>query len=180
MWRAMAAVGFVLFVVMSGSALPYTSDDEASKPEAKIAKLSEPIYPPLARAAHVDGDVSLKVRLRADGTVESVDDIAGHPMLKKAAIESAERSQFDCSRCTEPIALYLTYTFRFTSNGCCSLEPALNESRVEEQVGVTLSENHITLTTNPFCTCDSAATVTYAKVRSIECLYLWKCRGRSH
>jgi TonB family protein len=50
-----------------------------------------PIYPPLAKAAHVQGIVKLQIRIGADGHVKDVTVISGHPLLITAAMDAAER-----------------------------------------------------------------------------------------
>jgi TonB family protein len=49
---------------------------------------NDPVYPPIARAAHVQGDVLLHVDVDENGTVTKVEAIGGPPMLKGAAIEA--------------------------------------------------------------------------------------------
>src|SRR5208282_6382309 len=83
-----------------------------------LAKLSEPIYPPLALQARIAGDVDLILTLRRDGTVESAVVVSGHPMLKQAALDSAQRSQFECGGCGGVVTSYeLKYRFQITSRG---------------------------------------------------------------
>jgi hypothetical protein len=58
--------------------------------------------------------VKIKVLIRKDGSVESAEVLTGHPMLKQAALESAQKSTFDCQACKEAVTPYtVTYTFGF-------------------------------------------------------------------
>lgn len=50
----------------------------------------KPVYPPVAKAAHVQGIVKLNVRIGSDGRVTDVNLISGHPMLVQAAIEAVK------------------------------------------------------------------------------------------
>jgi TonB family protein len=50
-----------------------------------------PIYPPLAKAAHVQGTVKLEIRIGADGHVKDTTVISGHPLLIKAAMDAAKQ-----------------------------------------------------------------------------------------
>ena len=85
-----------------------------------LAKLSPPIYPPLARAAVISGEVRVEVRIRNDGSVASAQLLSGHPMLAQAALESAKKSQFECLECSAAINPYLlTYSFEDKDDGDC-------------------------------------------------------------
>jgi hypothetical protein len=108
-----------------------------------LVKLSPPIYPPLARVARVNGDVQIQLSIRRDGSIESTSVVIGHPLLKQAALESAQKSTFDCHNCRSDGNTYgLTFSFRLRdSNANCG--------KVEID-----KEWH---------------------VRSLKCLYLWKC-----
>jgi TonB family protein len=88
---------------------------------AVLIKLSPPLYPPLAREARIGGDVKIQIEIRPDGSAASVGVISGHPLLKQAALESAQKSQCECRRCGEGLTSYsLTYTFGFRGGGDCN------------------------------------------------------------
>jgi hypothetical protein len=48
----------------------------------------EPVYPPIARAAHVEGNVKLQILVSADGKT-TVDGVTGPPMLTATSTEAA-------------------------------------------------------------------------------------------
>jgi len=50
----------------------------------------DPIYPPIAKAAHIQGSVLLHVAVNENGAVTKVEAIGGTPMLKSAAIEAVK------------------------------------------------------------------------------------------
>jgi TonB family protein len=76
------------------------------------------MYPPLSRQAHIMGDVKVRVLIRKDGTVESGEVVSGHPMLKQAALDSAQKSQFECRGCGDELSSYsMIYTFGFLDDG---------------------------------------------------------------
>ena len=86
------------------------------QPEIKVVltELSPPIYRSLARQARITGDVKLQLGIRQDGSIASAELISGHPMLKQAALDSANKSKFECRGCKETVTTYLlTYTFGF-------------------------------------------------------------------
>jgi protein TonB len=54
----------------------------------------EPIYPPLARQARVQGDVVLKAIVSKEGEIKELELVSGHPMLAPAAIEAVKRWRY--------------------------------------------------------------------------------------
>lgn len=149
------------------------SSPDASQPEVVLTKLSPVVFPPLARMANIVGEVRVQVGIRKDGSVASAELISGHPMLKQAALESAQQSQFECRGCGEAVTSYLlTYTFEIKDDGnCCDAQ-----SRAPE---VTQMQGHITIVSAQICICDPASTLT-RKVHSAKCFYLWKCGYLDH
>jgi len=55
-----------------------------------LQESAPPIYPPLAKAASVQGTVKLQIRIGADGRVKDVTVISGHPLLITAAMDAAK------------------------------------------------------------------------------------------
>jgi periplasmic protein TonB len=53
-----------------------------------------PTYPPLARAARVQGTVVLKVKIDKSGEVQKVKLVSGHPLLVSAAIDAVKQWKF--------------------------------------------------------------------------------------
>jgi TonB family protein len=139
-------------------------------------KLVQPIYPPVARAARITGDVGLVLTVRPDGAVDSVVAASGHPLLKDSAVTSARQSQFECRGCTEQFNEYrLVYTFNI--EGECECEPRETPSiKKEPQLAYPQfpdAQNRVTIVAQVLCICDPAA--TKIRVRSAKCLYLWRC-----
>jgi TonB family protein len=58
---------------------------------AKLINHVDPVYPPAARAAGIEGTVTLQVTLTEDGTVETAEPTDGHPALASAAIEAVKQ-----------------------------------------------------------------------------------------
>ncbi len=56
--------------------------------EANLLNRVEPIYPPLAKAARVQGTVEFTATIGPDGRVQSVQLVRGHPLLVNAAKEA--------------------------------------------------------------------------------------------
>jgi hypothetical protein len=173
-----SAVG--IFALSYAAAQTSAQVEPLPQEQVVLSKLLPPIYPPLARAARVSGDVEVALRIRPDGSVESAEVVSGHPLLKVVALDSAQHSIFECHECREPLTLYsILYSFGYTTTQhCCQPQEntAATEQGAEPRTEVTQSHNHITILTEPFCICDPGADVI--KVRSMKCLFLWHCGRR--
>ncbi|MCU1332731.1 MAG: outer rane transport energization protein TonB [Candidatus Angelobacter sp.] len=133
-----------------------------------LSRLSEPVYPPIARIAHIVGDVEVKLGIRMDGSIESAVAIGGHPLLKQSALESAQQSRFECRGCGDEVTYYsLTYTFQDATG-----PPKPNESRNFE---VVQSQNRVTIFAQPR---PIHIYFVNVRVRAVKCLYLWGCGSR--
>jgi TonB family protein len=67
-----------------------SSGIESNLIRSKVA----PEYPPLARQAHIQGTVVLKVEIDKAGDVQNVQLVSGHPMLAPAAIEAVKQWKY--------------------------------------------------------------------------------------
>ena len=145
-----------------------------------LTVLSRPTYPPLARQARISGDVDLMLRIRQDGSIGSAVVVSGHPLLAQNAIDSAQRSRFECRKCSETLTSFrLVYTFHLVGpkTSCGAKEDGPEKSESSDQIPrVAQLLNHVTLVdqSGPVSICDPGPDVKY-KVRSAKCLYLWKC-----
>lgn len=54
----------------------------------------EPIYPPLARSARVQGDVILTAIINTNGEIENLQLVSGHPMLVPAALTAVRQWRY--------------------------------------------------------------------------------------
>jgi TonB family protein len=59
-----------------------------------ILQQADPMYPPLARSARIQGTVVLGVLINSDGTVGNVSVISGHPMLTASAINAVRQWRY--------------------------------------------------------------------------------------
>jgi TonB family protein len=59
-----------------------------------ILKKIDPEYPPLAKAARIQGKVLLKATISTEGDVTSVTAVSGHPMLAPSAIEAVKKWKY--------------------------------------------------------------------------------------
>ena len=178
-----------LCVLVTAVGLPFTgfesfaqslSSPDASQAGVVLTKLVGPIYSPLARQTRISGDVALQLSIRQDGSVESAVVESGHPLLQQAALDSAQHSEFECRKCTDTVTLYrMRYTFQLVgSTSCCTTTEVSGKNKEQDlpYPRVTQSQNHVTVADQTICICDPAPDSW--KVRSIKCLYLWRCGFR--
>lgn len=175
MWRHL-----LLFLVaaplVSLENVPAQSPSGSDPPPAEVvlSNLSEPAYPPLARQARISGDVDLTLAIRRDGSVESATVVSGHPMLRQAALHSAQQSKFECRGCGNSVTSYaLKYTFQFVpSDPPKDCDHKMTEAQPPAEVDS--SHHPVKVFTRAIETCDPAVTL----FRSAKCLYLWRCGHR--
>jgi TonB family protein len=175
---AKALATIILFLVPTAGLRAQEAKSDDTHGHASVVKLSSPVYPPIAKQTRITGDVRLNLIVRADGSVESVTVESGHPLLKRAALDSAQQSQFDCERCGKEVrSVQMVYSFQLGPTVYCTgaSSPPNADKREESYPRVMQAENHITVIDQPVGTCDLAFKITEKKVRSIKCMYLWKC-----
>jgi protein TonB len=63
--------------------------------EPRPIRMVPPVYPPLASKARVSGTVVLEATLTAQGTVEQIKVVSGHPLLVDAAIRCVSQWQYE-------------------------------------------------------------------------------------
>lgn len=181
-----ALISLCILTALHGSAQD-TATAEMPQTGVILLKLSPPSYPPLARQARIMGVVKVQTSIHNDGSVESAEVISGHPLLKQAALDSAQKSQFECNRCAEGTTpLEMTYTFDLDAakpdpDPCCCSHPS-QARPVEAHFSQLGSRVAITVDPGFECICPDACTVRWAEehshYRSLRCLYLWKCGFR--
>jgi TonB family protein len=59
-----------------------------------VIKRVQPVYPPVAKAAGVEGRVNVALLIGEDGKVVSAEVVDGHPLLREAALEAARQWEF--------------------------------------------------------------------------------------
>ena len=62
--------------------------------EGMLIRKVQPVYPPLARTAHVQGSVVVYALISKAGTMENVHAISGHPMLVSAAVDAVSQWRY--------------------------------------------------------------------------------------
>lgn len=62
--------------------------------ERLLVEKHDPVYPPLAREANIQGTVKLGLVIDADGAVQEIEVISGHPMLVPAALQAVKQWRY--------------------------------------------------------------------------------------
>jgi periplasmic protein TonB len=78
----------------------------------------EPIYPPLARTARIQGAVQLQAIISKQGTIESLRLVSGHPMLAQAAVAAVQQWRYRPYELNgEPVEVETQITVNFVLSG---------------------------------------------------------------
>jgi protein TonB len=78
----------------------------------------EPTYPPIARAAHIQGAVVLAAIIDKDGSIQNLQVVSGHPMLAPAAIEAVKQWRYKPFLLNgQPFEVETTVTVNFQLRG---------------------------------------------------------------
>ena len=76
-----------------------------------------PVYPPMAIKARVQGTVSIQILVDLDGKVISAKAVSGHVLLRQAAEQAAMRTRFSPTKLSGvPVKVSGTITFNFVLN----------------------------------------------------------------
>src|SRR5271167_1228559 len=59
-----------------------------------LVRKVNPVYPPLARQARIQGQVILRAVISKDGSIEGLTLVSGHPLLAPAAIDAVKQWQY--------------------------------------------------------------------------------------
>jgi protein TonB len=83
--------------------------------EAQLIKKVEPIYPKIAIATGIHGEVKLHAIIAKDGSIQSISVISGHPLLATAALEAVRQWRYHPYVLNkEPVEVETFITVNFT------------------------------------------------------------------
>lgn len=82
----------ILAACLDGDCGEGRTEDQVLKGQALA--LPQPAYPPIARAAHVTGMVTVQVIIGTEGNVIAAAAIEGHPLLQPASVAAARQARF--------------------------------------------------------------------------------------
>ncbi len=96
----------------------------------------DPAYPPMARQARVEGEVSIRATIGADGLVENVELQSGHPLLVQAALDAVKQWQFKpAMKDGQGIAAQISVVVNFKLPEDSDAKPHTNASGTAQQLG---------------------------------------------
>ncbi len=83
-----------------------------------LIRKTQPVYPPLARQARIQGVVVLQAQISKDGSIQNLQLISGHPMLAPAAIEAVKQWKYKPYLLNgEPVEVETQVQVNFTLSG---------------------------------------------------------------
>jgi periplasmic protein TonB len=78
----------------------------------------KPMYPPIAKAARIQGAVVLQAEISKQGTIENLRVISGHPMLVQSAMDAVKQWRYKPYLLNgDPVPVETTITVNFTLSG---------------------------------------------------------------
>ncbi len=85
---------------------------------ANLIRMVQPQYPPIAKAARIQGDVVLHAFISKDGVIEQLRYISGPPLLVQAAMDAVRQWRYRPTTLNgEPVEVETTITVHFTLGG---------------------------------------------------------------
>jgi protein TonB len=86
--------------------------------EGDLIQRVQPLYPPLAKQAHIQGRVILRAVISRNGMIENLEVLSGHPMLVQAAIDAVKQWRYrPYSLNGEPVEVETQVTVNFVLSG---------------------------------------------------------------
>lgn len=62
--------------------------------EAKLLRKVDPIYPPIAKQARIQGTVRLEAIIAKDGSIQNLRVVEGHPLLVQSAVQAVQQWRY--------------------------------------------------------------------------------------
>ena len=82
---------------------------------ASLINKVTPLYPPIAKTAHVSGTVVLHAIISKDGTIQELQYVSGPPLLMKAAMDAVKEWRYKPTMLNgEPVEVDTTIDVVFT------------------------------------------------------------------
>jgi periplasmic protein TonB len=86
--------------------------------EANKLSAPKPVYPPLAKQAHIQGTVVLAATISKAGSIENLQVVSGHPMLRQAALDAVRNWKYKPTYLNgEPVEVETTINVNFSLGG---------------------------------------------------------------
>jgi protein TonB len=85
---------------------------------ASLVRKVEPIYPPIAKTAHISGTVVLHAIIGKDGSVQNLEYVSGPPLLMKNAMDAIKQWRYKPTMLNgEPVEVDTTISVVFSLGG---------------------------------------------------------------
>jgi protein TonB len=86
--------------------------------QAKMLRQVMPVYPAIAKTAHISGTVTLHAIISKDGNVEQLEYISGPPLLMRAAMDAVKQWRYQPTLLNnDPVEVDTTISVVFTLGG---------------------------------------------------------------
>ena len=83
--------------------------------QAKVLVRIQPLYPPLAKQARIQGTVRLQAVIAKDGSIQELQVLSGHPLLVQAALDAVRQWRYQPTLLNgEPVEVVTTIDVVFT------------------------------------------------------------------
>jgi hypothetical protein len=123
----------------------------------KMTETTTPIYPPIAKAAHVEGDVVMLINFKTSGGVEKIDVVSGPEMLRIAATNYVQG--WHANEYTGPRTCPIVVGFRLHRQGDTTTPPVVRQDL-----------QHVTLT-EPAALVQASSGSIIQMPKTVELLY---------
>jgi len=95
----------------------------------------DPVYPPIAKAAHLQGVVVLDARISKEGMVEDVSPVSGPSMLQASAVDAVRQWTFKPYTVDgQPVAVHTTISVNFTFGGDSQNQKVFSPTTLDAQM----------------------------------------------
>ncbi|HXQ71670.1 MAG TPA: TonB family protein [Pyrinomonadaceae bacterium] len=95
---------------------PRTAPISGGVLNGKAISLPKPQYPPIARAAHAAGTVTVQVLIDENGSVVSAKAVSGHPLLQAVAVAAARQARFSPTKLSgQPVKVTGVIQYNFVA-----------------------------------------------------------------
>ncbi|HYL69311.1 MAG TPA: energy transducer TonB [Candidatus Limnocylindria bacterium] len=85
---------------------------------ASLVRKVDPIYPPIAKTAHISGTVVLHAIIGKDGSVQNLEYVSGPPLLMKSALDAIKQWRYKPTMLNgEPVEVDTTISVVFSLGG---------------------------------------------------------------
>ena len=94
-WRSLnSPAGQITPTLAPPPSVPKRTFRTSTMLQGSLIRRVEPVYPPVARAARIQGPVVLAAVISKAGTIENLRTLSGHPMLVSAAISAVSQWRY--------------------------------------------------------------------------------------